>query len=206
MLTVAIIALNVVVFLIETWIINRTQFPLGYYCALHFLGLVKGYYWQLLTYQFLHGGWVHLLLNCWGIFIFGSAVESTIGRWRMLVLYLGSGVIGGLFQIAASLAARHWFVDIPVVGASAGVFGLVAAFTTLFPQARMTVLMFFVIPVRMTASRLLMVAAVISVIGMVFPNWLLGRNVAHAAHLGGLIGGLLLVRFFTRRFEKLDLV
>ena len=65
----------------------------------------------------------------------------------------------------------------------------------------MTVLLFFVIPVRMTANRMLTVAAVITVIGIVFPNRLLGAHVAHAAHLGGLITGLIVVRVFLRRYR-----
>jgi membrane associated rhomboid family serine protease len=90
------------------------------------------------------------------------------------------------------------------VGASAGVFGLVAAFTSLFPDARMTLLLFFVIPVRMTANRMLTFAAVLTVVGIVFPNWLLGTHVAHAAHLGGLIAGLVIVRLFLRRYRHWD--
>ena len=66
----------------------------------------------------------------------------------------------------------------------------------------MTLLMFFIIPVRMTANRMLTVAAVITVLGMVWPNWLLGRHVAHAAHLGGLIAGLIIVRVFMRAFRQ----
>jgi membrane associated rhomboid family serine protease len=75
----------------------------------------------------------------------------------------------------------------------------VAAFTYLFPDARMTVLLFFVIPIRMTAHRMLIVVSVITVLGLVYPNWLLGANVAHAAHLGGLISGLVFIRLLGRR-------
>jgi membrane associated rhomboid family serine protease len=124
-----------------------------------------------------------------------------LGRSRFLILYLMSGVVGGALQILAWVLTHERFSH-EVVGASAGVFGLVAAFTSLFPDARMTVLLFFVIPVRMTARRMLIVAAALSVAGMVFPNWLLGANVAHAAHLGGLISGLAFVRLFARRLRS----
>lgn len=198
--TMALIALNIVAFLAELWIESRTNFSLTKYGALSLRGLKNGYFWQLLTFQLLHGGWIHLLLNCWGIFVFGPPLEAVLGKSRLALAYFLSGVAGGALQVLASALSDVRFGG-PVVGASAGVFGLVAAFTQLFPEARMTVLLFFVIPIRMTANRMLTLAAVITVVGMVFPNWLLGAHVAHAAHLGGLIAGLIFIRLFMRRFQ-----
>jgi len=198
--TIALIALNFAAFLGELWLEARTNFPLERYGALSLNGLRHGYIWQLLSFQFLHGGWIHLLLNCWAIFVFGPPLESALGKSRVAILYLLSGVFGGALQVVASIWNYPRFGG-PVVGASAGVFGLVAAFTSLFPDARMTLLLFFVIPVRMTANRMLTVAAVITAIGIMFPNRLLGAHVAHAAHLGGLITGLIMVRVFLRRFR-----
>lgn len=198
--TIALIVLNVAAFVLEMWIETRTNFPLEKYGALSLEGLRHGYLWQLISFQFLHAGWVHLLLNCWGIFVFGPPLEATLGKSRLATVYFLSGVAGGALQVFASILSYPRFGG-PVVGASAGVFGLVAAFTSLFPDARMTLLLFFVIPVRMTARRMLIVAAVITVVGMMFPNWLLGAHVAHAAHLGGLIAGLVFVRLFMRRFR-----
>jgi membrane associated rhomboid family serine protease len=203
-LTFALILINVAAYII-------TQLPVFYddprleIFALSRAGLERGYVWQLLTFQFLHAPlhgplslqtllsfdipW-HLLLNCWGIYVFGPPVEVTLGRRSFLSLYFLSGGCGGLLQILASLLAHEHFGR-SVVGASAGLFGLVAAFTSLYPDTRMTVLLFFVIPLRMTANTLLIVAALISVVGMVLS---LG-NIAHAAHLGGLIAGLAFVRW-----------
>ena len=198
--TVALIALNVAAFLAELWLEARTDVPLEKYGALSLDGLRHGFVWQLLTFQFLHAGWLHLLLNCWGIFVFGPPLEAMLGKSRLATLYFLSGVAGGALQVLASVLNYHRFGG-PVVGASAGVFGLIAAFTSLFPDARMTLLLFFVIPVRMTANRMLTLAVVLTALGIMFPNWLLGRHVAHAAHLGGLIAGLILVRSFLRRFR-----
>ena len=206
--TSALIALNVGVFLLELWIERRTNFDLERYGALSLGGLHHGYVWQLLSFQFLHAGWLHLLLNCWGIFVFGPPLEATLGKARLATLYFLSGVAGGALQVFASFLSHKHFGQ-PVVGASAGVFGLVAAFTSLFPEARMTLLLFFVIPLRMTANRMLTVASVITAAGIIvtglgikLPDWLLGANVAHAAHLGGLIAGLIMVRLFLRRFRR----
>lgn len=199
--TMSLIALNVLVFLLELWGDRRTDFPLVEYGALSVAGLKQGYWWQLLSFQLLHGGWLHLFLNCWGIYVFGPPLEAVLGKGRLATLYFLSGVAGGALQILAALLSHRRFGG-EVVGASAGVFGLVAAFTQLFPDARMTVLLFFVIPLRMTANRMLTLAAVLTVVGLVFPNWLLGQHVAHAAHLGGLIAGLIFVRLFMRRFRE----
>ncbi len=193
--TITLIAINVIVFLAA---MRWSRIEDG---ALAFGGMQHGHVWQLLTFQFLHANWIHLLLNCWGIFVFGPPVESVLGRTRFLILYLMSGIVGGALQILAWILTHDRFSH-EVVGASAGVFGLVAAFTSLFPDARMTVLLFFVIPVRMTANRMLTIAAIITVAGIIFPNRLLGANVAHAAHLGGLISGLIFVRLFARRLRS----
>jgi len=196
----ALIALNVAMFLVELWIERRTNFPLEKYGALSLPGLRHGYVWQLLTYQLLHAGWIHLLLNCWGIFVFGPPLEATLGKSRLATLYFVSGIAGGLLQIWGSILSPMRFGG-PVVGASAGVFGLIAAFTQLYPDARMTVLLFFVIPLRMTANRMLTLAGVLTVLGIMFPHWILGAHVAHAAHLGGLVAGLIFVRLFVRQFR-----
>jgi membrane associated rhomboid family serine protease len=202
--TFAIIAINVAVFLYEVWLgsqglLRQRAFVWKYSLSLE--GLQHGAYWKLLTFQFLHGGWVHLFLNCWSIFIFGPAVESVLGKARYARLYLLGGVAGGALQMLAAFLSDARFGG-SVVGASAGVFALIAGFTYLFPHARMTLLLFFVIPVRMTANRMLTVAAVITALGILWPNWLLGRHVAHMAHLGGLVAGLVVVRVFMREFRR----
>jgi membrane associated rhomboid family serine protease len=202
--TFTIIAINVAVFLYEVWLGSQSAWRQRAFVskyALSLEGLQHGAYWKLITFQFLHGGWLHLFLNCWSIFIFGPALESVLGKWRYARLYLLGGVAGGALQMFAAFLSDARFGG-SVVGASAGVFALIAAFTYLFPEARMTLLLFFVIPVRMTANRMLTIAAVVTVVGILWPNWLLGRHVAHMAHLGGLIAGLVVVRVFMREFRR----
>jgi membrane associated rhomboid family serine protease len=191
-ITMGLILVNVAIFLADA------RLPLTEHGALSVAGLREGRFWQLLSFQFLHANWLHLLLNCWVTFVFGRPIEAVLRPGRFITLYLVSGIVGGALQIFAWQITRDVFAH-EVVGASAGVFGLVAAFTYLFPDARMTVLLFFVIPIRMTAHRMLIVVSVITVLGLVYPNWLLGANVAHAAHLGGLISGLVFIRLLGRR-------
>ena len=97
-LTMLIIIINVVVFVLELSLQKFANFDLNNYFALSPDLLKRGWIWQLLTFQVLHGGWLHLLFNCWAIYMFGRDVEDSLGVGRFLTLYLGSGLVGGLAQ------------------------------------------------------------------------------------------------------------
>jgi membrane associated rhomboid family serine protease len=188
--TVILLLLLGVAFILQLTLLHYTRFPTWNYLALSVEGMRHGYVWQLLTYQFLHGGWLHLLLNCWAIYIFGKEVEEVFGRARFLLLYFSSGILGGLLQLALG-GLFHGPYAGATVGASAGAFGLVAAFATLYPERVLTLLLFFIIPVSMRAKFLLLFSGIITVLGLVFPS----DNIAHAAHLGGMLTGVLFVRY-----------
>ncbi|HEY2084023.1 MAG TPA: rhomboid family intramembrane serine protease [Verrucomicrobiae bacterium] len=177
------------------------------YLALSLWGLQHGFVWQLLTYQFMHGGVPHLLLNCWALFVFGRGVEWAVGKTRFLILYFSGGIIGGLLQVLAAVLWPHYFRPTEAsVGASAGIFGVVASFAMLFPEQRLVMLLFYVIPINMRAKSFLWVVLVITALGISFPDsklaLLLGRNVAHFAHLGGILTGLAFTRFYFLRFLR----
>ncbi|MCU0782581.1 MAG: rhomboid family intramembrane serine protease [Verrucomicrobia bacterium] len=201
-LTVKLILINAVVFLIQLGLQKaRLNFPLDRYFALSLDGLRQGFVWQLLTFQFLHGGLLHLLLNSWGIYVFGRAVEEALGKSRFLQLYLSSGAIGGLLHVGCSYFLPQHFgglmndgSHVPVVGASAGLYGLIAAFAGLFPDQRLTLLLFFVLPLTLTARALLLASAAIAIFGIALAT----DNVAHGAHLGGMWAGYLLIRWGDR--------
>jgi membrane associated rhomboid family serine protease len=164
--------------------------PVDRFFALSLPGLKEGYVWQFVTFQFMHGGIWHLLLNCFAIWMFGRAVEEALGRCSFLVLYFASGVMGGLFQVLAALLVPSQFSG-AVVGASAGAFGLTAAFAVLYPNRPLTLLLFFVLPITMRAKYLLLISGLLAVFGLVFRS----DNVAHAAHLGGMLTGIVFVRW-----------
>jgi membrane associated rhomboid family serine protease len=190
-LTVVLLVVNAVVFLVECFTLgNPPRFSLDSRFALSVEGLRSGFIWQLLTYQFMHANLWHILFNGWAIYVFGREIEATLGGKKYLVLFLGAGVVGGIFQV---LAAWVWpqFFGGPVVGASAGGFGLMAAYAVLFP-ARELALLFP--PVAFPAKTILMLSAVLAVMGIVFPV----DNIANAAHLGGMVAGV----FFVRRFVQ----
>lgn len=189
-LTIILLVANAVLFVIQSFFQAYVpQVPVYEYFALSLEGLKSGFVWQLLTFQFMHAGILHLLLNCWAIYVFGREIESTLGRRSFLVLYLTSGIAGGLLQTIGQLLLSSHFGG-AVVGASAGVFGLVAAFAMLYPERSLTMLLFFILPVTIQAKYLLLVSAAIALFGIAFP----GDHIAHAAHLGGMLMGIFYVR------------
>ena len=171
------------------------------YFALSPEGLAHGYIWQLLTFQFMHGGILHLLFNCLAIYMFGREVEETLGPSRFLTLYFCSGIFGGILQVGLGQFLANVFQNYrmmgPVLGASAGAFGLIAAFAVLYPEKPLTMLIYFVIPVTMRAKFLLLFEGLFALGGL---GWAISRDprgtqVAHAAHLGGMLTGIIFVRY-----------
>jgi membrane associated rhomboid family serine protease len=195
--TIILVVLNVIAFLFQSKVIPPTINET--FLELSPEGLLHGYIWQLLSYQFMHGGWMHLLLNCWGLFVFGRGVEWTVGKGRFLLLYFISGVIGGLFQVLAGVLWPQFYSG-STVGASAGVMGVIATFAMLFPNQGLVLFLFYVIPIKMRAKTLVWLLLVFTAVGISFPHaswrFLLGGNVAHFGHLGGLLTGLAFARFY----------
>jgi len=198
--TALLLLLNLAAFALQALLGNSPRF--AELLPLSVDGLRHGHVWQLITYQFLHGGWIHLAMNCWGIFLIGREVERALGARRFWILYLMSGVIGGVFQVAAAITWSAHFGTV-VVGASAGLFGLIAAFASMYPRDQ---IMLILPPVTLEAQTLLTLSGALAVVGMLFPMVLaplgLGPNVAHAAHLGGMIGGLVYVRWLRHRWGR----
>ena len=188
--TLTLVIVLVIAFLIQRFALS--PFFTGEKLALSLDGIKQGFVWQLLTFQFLHGGWIHLLVNCWTLYMFGREVEWTLGKAKFLALYFSSGIIGGLFQVLVSFLWPHYFGG-AVVGASAGIFGVVAAFAMLFPEQMLTMFLFFVIPINMKAKVLLFISLGITALGISFPGSF-GANIAHAAHLGGILTGMAFIR------------
>jgi membrane associated rhomboid family serine protease len=164
------------------------------YFALSLDGLKHWRVWQLLTYQFMHAGLWHILGNSLAIYFFGRELEMLLGWKKYLTLFFSSGVVGGIFQVLTTQLWPQIFPDAGVVGASAGAFGLVAAFALIYPDRELMMLAFFVIPVRMRAKTLLILSAVLAVAGVVFSESIFGGNVANAAHIGGMLTGIFYVR------------
>ena len=162
------------------------------YLPLSLEGIEHGYVWQLVTYQFMHAGWLHIFLNSWVIYFFGRELEEVLGGKKFLALMFSSGIVGGVFQVLVASVWPQYFGG-SVVGASACGFGLIAAFAMMFPERELTLLLLFVIPVTLRARTLLIGSAVVALAGFSFPKIIM-PGVAHAAHLGGMAMGWFFVR------------
>lgn len=153
-------------------------------------GLARLRIWQLVTYMFLHGSSIfHIIFNMLGLYVFGREIEEMIGTGRFVFLYLCCGVCGGLLWLALGGAAEV------CIGASGGVLGLLGTFAAFFPGRRITLLLFLVVPVTLTARMLAAGYAVISVFSLFTGH---NPNVAHLAHLGGGLAGYI-YGFRTKR-------
>lgn len=156
------------------------------YFALTIDGIRSGYIWQFLTFNFMHGGFGHILWNCLLFWIVGREIERVLGARRFLFAFLYTGAAGGVLQIILMFALPKVYGE-GVVGASAGVSGTFAIFALLYRDQVFRVC--FILPVR--ALNLLWASLAIAGFFTLVPP---PDGVAHAGHLGGLLAGMLFVR------------
>ena len=143
--------------------------------------------WQLATYALLHGGLLHLAFNMYGLWMFGSALEQVWGPRRLLQYYAVSVLVAGLVQL---LVASGSPLPYPTVGASGGLFGLLLGYAMLFPQRR---LMLLFPPIPMPAW---LFAVVFGLLELTLGVTGEATGIAHFAHLGGMLGGWLMLRYW----------
>ncbi|MBA4177508.1 MAG: DUF1751 domain-containing protein [Leptothrix sp. (in: Bacteria)] len=145
--------------------------------------------WQVVTYAFLHGGIGHLFFNMLGLWMFGSELERLWGAKRYAAFLLAGVLAAALTQmIFTALSGSR----VPTVGASGGLFALLLAFGMLFPNR---VIMPLFPPIPMKARTFVIVFGVLElVLGLMDTG-----SVAHFAHLGGMVGGFLMIRYWRRQ-------
>ena len=143
--------------------------------------------WQLVSYGFLHSGVSHLLFNMLGLWMFGSDVERVFVSRRMLMYYFTAVVTAGITQLLFASATSSFY---PTVGASGGVFGLLLAYGLMFPNRTV---MLLIPPIPMPAWLFVIVYGLLElVLGVTGTQ----DGVAHFAHLGGMVGGYFLLRYW----------
>ncbi|MDB5172959.1 MAG: rhomboid family protein, partial [Phycisphaerales bacterium] len=184
--TIWLIVINVAVFLLE--LMDPRVGNFGYFSA--FAAIDHLQVWRFITFQFLHQSPNHLIFNMIALYFFGPMVESYLGSRRYLAFYLLCGMAGAAMYLL--LLMLHLLIgnpDTPLVGASAGIFGiLIAAATRVAPDARV-MLLFPPIPMQLRTLAWVMVGIAVAT---VFFN---GRNAGgEAAHLGGAVLGYLLIQ------------
>jgi membrane associated rhomboid family serine protease len=179
---------NVAVFLLQQ---VMGDFILQYF-ALWPLGSGLFEVWQIVTSAFLHGGLPHILFNMFALYMFGGAIERTLGTRHFVIYYFVCAIVASLLQLAVL-----WFFPPseygPTLGASGAIFGLLLAFGMMYPREKV-MLMFLPIPMPawLFVTGYALVELTLGVTGI-------EPGVAHFAHLGGMLGGIVLIEYWRGR-------
>lgn len=232
--TTALIISNILIFVLGNFVSTPALFGISFpaspesesvflVCGAYswFTCFMEGEVWRLITYQFLHGGVMHLVFNMWALHFFGPAVENAMGAKRFLLFYLACGIAGALFS---SLLAHLGFFDTavhpylqvivqqisdftgyenlqlwqltPMVGASAAIYGILVAVAFLYPHLRIR-LMFPPIAMSLRSFALVILAlAVLTVLAN-------GQNAGgEAGHLGGIILSAIIMSIWKYRYIR----
>lgn len=169
--TFVIIAANIVVFLAVN--IFPGLYPRLGLSVIYCVG--RGFWWQPVTYMFVHSGFTHILLNMFGIFMFGLQVERAIGSKEFLLFYFLCGILDGVISLALYFFSGYYYVNL--VGASGALYSILLIFAVLFPKSIIGV--YGIIPVP---APLLVLGYAVIELGSHFRG---GSNVAHLTHLTG---------------------
>jgi membrane associated rhomboid family serine protease len=144
----------------------------------------------LVTYMFLHGNFMHLLGNMVFLWVFGDNVEDAMGHVRFLFFYMICGIFAGVTHAMISSQS-----NVPMIGASGAVAGVIAAYLMLHPNVRLWVLVLFRLPLRVSAGFALLFWIGLQILNVIVDTQ---DNTAWWAHIGGLVAGAVLVLFMRR--------
>lgn len=209
-----LLAINALMFL-ATWVAETKGVSLKPILGLHLFLAEDFKAWQIVSYMFMHGDLTHLLFNMFALFMFGRVLEQVWGAKRFLIFYIATGIGAGLVQelvqyiyFQTSLSMYEGVslapgVVIPMaqylnlwttVGASGAIYGILMAFAMTFPNERMFVIP---IPFPIKAKYFVLIFGAIELLSGLSPR--MGDNVAHFAHLGGMVFGLLLILYWRKK-------
>lgn len=196
---------NLAVWVLDT-ILTQSGLSLTALAGLHYVTADSFYIWQPLTYMFMHAGFKHLFFNMFALLMFGPALEREWGPRKFLIYYIVCGLGAAIVQEAVwAIRLQALLSDYPsvyvqqlanqmvTIGASGAVFGILFAFGWLFPNVPMFI---FFIPIPIRARTLVIGYAVIELLEGLAP--IAGDNVAHFAHLGGMLFGWLLLLYWRK--------
>jgi membrane associated rhomboid family serine protease len=179
-------------FLLQNWVAPELVDTLALW-PLHDLPVLPSFQpWQLVTYAFLHGDLMHLFFNMFALYMFGPSIEQVMGSRRFLVYYVVCVVSAALAQLVMQAVIGGF--PRPTVGASGGVFGLLLAYGLAFPHRR---LMLIFPPIPMPAW---LFVTLYGLLELYLGFTARGSNVAHLAHVGGMVGGMALILYW--RFQR----
>ena len=203
-----LLILNVLFFLADISLQTR-GIDLTQWLGLHYITAQDFYPWQFITYMFMHGNFSHLFFNMFALWMFGYALENHWGSKRFLVYYLITGVgaaliqtgvlaleIRGMTQGLPPFAAQHYINQIVTVGASGAIYGILLAFGMCFPNV--PIFLYFFFPIK--AKWFVIIYGVIELFAGIGGT---ADGVAHFAHLGGMIFGLLLILYWRKHGSRI---
>jgi membrane associated rhomboid family serine protease len=202
-----LIIINVIIWLAQFVLLNRGNIDLTGQFGLHFPAAEQFRIYQLVTYMFLHDpfSFSHVFFNMFAVFMFGRTLEQVWGPRRFLTYYLVTGIGAGLIQLlilyirvqAVLPQDMFYMVNSVTVGASGAVFGILLAFGLLFPNAELFIIPF---PFPIKAKWFVIGYGLLELIFGVANRS--GDNVAHFAHLGGMLFGIFMILYWRKRDRK----
>jgi len=199
----SLIVINVIFFLVQMAQgdeINRFIYIYGLVPARYTVPDISSHFsaphqiFSFLSFMFLHGGLLHLLGNMWTLYIFGDNIEDRLGPFRYLIFYLLCGITSGLSHITLNLHS-----DVPTIGASGAIAGVMGAYFILYPKAKiLTLIPIIIIPyfVEIPAFFFLGIWFLFQFISAVASQE--GSGIAWWAHIGGFIFGIIFLKFFDK--------
>lgn len=207
-----LLIINVLMFL-ATFTLRKFNIDLNDILGLHFFKASGFRPYQIVTYMFMHGNFEHLFFNMFALWMFGANMENIWGPKRFLLFYLVCGIGAGLCQEAVqyiqyatqlsnyqnvnmggSIISMDQYLNLmTTVGASGAIYGLLLAFGMMFPNSM--IYLYFFVPIR--AKWFVIGYAVVELIS----GFVGGGNVAHFAHLGGMLFGLILILHWKKKGE-----
>lgn len=191
------IAVFVLQYIFAAWF--RSDFFVEFF-ALSSSQLARGFVWTLVTYAFLHGPPLHIIGNMLVVFFIGRELVPLLGAKRFVHFYLGAALAGALAWLLVDLMTGSTGV---VIGASASAFALLTLFACIYPNKPITLLLFFIIPLTIKPKYIAFILLAFSLFGLLFlelpPG---GDNIAHSAHLGGMLAGWAFFHLIHSRPQK----
>lgn len=164
------------------------------YFGLHYQGIFTHYrIWELLTYMFLHDGWLHIFSNLLALWMFSGELEIRWGTRRFVQYYILTGFGAGICILILNIILKMLYNANPVtIGASGAIFAILLAYGVTWPDR--TVLWSFIIPIKM--KYLVLFYGLFALYGTIISAKGAGGNISHIGHLGGLLTGLILIKVF----------
>lgn len=154
-------------------------------------------YMTLVSSMFLHGGWMHLIGNMTYLYIFGDNIEDKLGKIKFIIFYISCGIFAGLCQALIDVNS-----EIPMIGASGAISGILGAYLILFPKKDIKVFFWFFIFIK-----IFRIPAMFVIGGWIFIQFFSlnsseESNIAYLAHIGGFIAGIILIIIFRKKISK----